>query len=332
MMNRPSRQVEAIRSHLQEIGTASWIDGARRWWPSYLFHCTDIRNVVSILKSGELLSRAQVNRTSSLEVDIAGSEIVAQTDLEWQEYVRLYFRPRTPTQFRNEGFRPRSEWAYNAHCPVPVYLLFDSVSVLSMESSHFTDGNAASSQASPAQSIDALRQIPFQLVYHDSWFDPDDRDKIVYHRNAEVLIPQRLALDHLRIICCRSQAEYETLLYLLAPSTRRRWVDRIGVQPQMRLFNNRWTFVERADMSDQELVLRFNKGSQSPGPFDARLDLQTTGPKTYYWRDQSFQTKPNNVLRFSLANISNADDYVARFFLDEQLAFASRRQVDYLPF
>ena len=59
-----------------------------------------------------------------------------------------------------------------------------------------------------------------------TWFDPDERDKIVYHRNAEVLIPQRLGLEALLAIICRSQAEYQTLLYLLALwHARSRWVD-----------------------------------------------------------------------------------------------------------
>ena len=70
-----------------------------------------------------------------------------------------------------------------------------------------------------------LKLIPFDLVYHDTWFYPSDRDQVIYHRNAEVLVPQRMGLENLRYIGCRSNAEYKTLLHLLPPGTRSDWVE-----------------------------------------------------------------------------------------------------------
>ena len=243
MKTRSSTEVSQIRRHLHRLKQESWLGSARRWWPNYLFHCTDIQNVVQILKSGELLSRREAKETGQLRVDIAAPEIIDQTEDEWLDYVRLYFRPRTPTQYNNEGFRPKEQWRYGAHCPVPVYFLFDSLSILSRAECRFTDGNLAAG-AVPTSRIDQLRQIPFNMVYHDMWFDPSQHSTIVFHRNAEVLVPQRLDLGAVRLICCRSQAEYEALLYLLPPGTRSRWVKRIGVQSRLNLFFNRWTFVE----------------------------------------------------------------------------------------
>ena len=68
----------------------------RRWWPNYLFHCTDIRNVVSILKSGELLSRVQVDKADCLAVDIAGPAIIAQTDPEVARSCTAVLPPQDP--------------------------------------------------------------------------------------------------------------------------------------------------------------------------------------------------------------------------------------------
>ena len=67
MIQRPRREIAAIRRHLEDVKKASWLDQARLWWPDYLFHCTDIRNVVNILKSGELLSRVQAKIPKALQ-------------------------------------------------------------------------------------------------------------------------------------------------------------------------------------------------------------------------------------------------------------------------
>ena len=323
-----------VKSHLSSLKQESWLGSARRWWPDYLFHCTDIRNVVNILNSGELLSRIQARATGQLQVDIAAPDIIDQTSAKWQDYVRLYFRPRTPTQYNNEGFRPKGQWDRDAHCPVPVYLLFDAVSVLSRAECLFTDGNVAAS-AVPMDSVHQLRQVPFHWVYHDTWFPPSDRSDIVYHRNAEVLVPRRLDLGAVRWVFCRSQAEYETLLHLLPAGTRTRCVKKIGVQPTLNLFHNRWTFVQQTEMSSEQLILRFNPVSNTPGPFDARVEIievMTAGPKTFRWYKEQFQTRPGCDLGLALPNRRNSQGYMVRFFLDEQLAFASRYQEEDLPF
>ena len=106
MTLRPPVEVSRIREHVAALKGAPWLGQARAWWPNCLFHCTDIRNVVRILNSGELLSRVQAKASNTLEIDIASSDVIARTALEWQDYVRLYFRPKTPTQYNNEGFRP----------------------------------------------------------------------------------------------------------------------------------------------------------------------------------------------------------------------------------
>ena len=224
---RSKAEVTALRSHIDSLSSTAWIDPARSWWPRHLFHCTDILNVVNILKAGELLSRIRAKRSDILAKDIAAPAIIDATSEEMQDYVRLYFRPRTPTQYNNEGFRPIDSIRLGAHCPVPIYLLFDSIAVLSRQDCLFTDGNVASG-ATPMKTIDELVAMPFQHIYHDRRFDPAYRPKIVYHRNAEVLIPQRLDLRAVQNIFCRSQAEYETLLNLLPTAARSRWASKIA--------------------------------------------------------------------------------------------------------
>ena len=329
---RPQTELSELRNHIDDLSQASWLGSARKWWPYHLFHCTDILNVVNILKSGELLSRTQAKQSSSLIVDIAAPSIIDNTNPDWQEYVRLYFRPRTPTQYNNEGFRPIEQRSYGAHCPVPVYLLFEAATVLARRDCLFTDGNLAAG-AQPKRTINELRQMPFQLIYHDSWFDPVYRSTIVYHRNAEVLIPQRLDLRAVRSVFCRSQAEYETLLNLLPLSTRNRWADKIGVAPQLHLFNSRWSFVQQVELTDQRLLFRFNQNTKTPGPFVASVEIHEwlrVGSQRYIWNNSQFQA--DSVLELTLSNLSNPYDYSVRLHLDDQLAFQGRHQDYHLPF
>ncbi|MCK4449304.1 MAG: DUF4433 domain-containing protein, partial [Anaerolineae bacterium] len=77
--------------------------GPLSWWPRYVYHFTDVRNAASIIQSGHLYSRAGAERRNLMKIDNASPQIIQQTRPEHLEYVRLYFRPRTPTQYRNEG-------------------------------------------------------------------------------------------------------------------------------------------------------------------------------------------------------------------------------------
>jgi len=266
-----------------------------------------------------------------LLVDIASPTVIKATDAEWLDYVRLYFRPRTPTQYRNEGMRPTDQRELGgAHCPVPVCLLFDSVSVLARSDSLYTDGNLASGSI-PKSSGSELGNMPFNLIYHESAFEPQDRTEIVYHRHAEILIPERLDLKALRLIVCRSQAEYETLLYLLPAKASLNWVPKIAVRPNLRLFNSKWTFVEQVAMDSEKIIFRFNKGSLTPGPFRIRVQirLNNSGRSTEWGKDDF---AADNVLFLSLKNLARPTDYLVSLELDGDLAFANRYQVDDLPF
>ena len=296
----------------------------RQWWPAYLFHCTDISNAVNILRQGEILSRSQAINTNQLALDIASPEIIEHTDPQWQDYVRMYFRPRTPTQYRNEGFRPLSQRALGSNCPVPVYFIFDSLTILSWSNCLFSDGNLGTTGTTAEGGIAFLKQIPFDKVYHVGPFSRSDTNNIVYHRNAEVLVPERMGLDSLRYIGCRSPAEYETLLYLLPPDTLSRWVGKIGVGS--RLFNREWTFVERVEMSGERLIFRLNRSTRTPGPFDVRLELEESN----YWHNSEYQC--NGALNLPLSNLRDPNGYTIRLFLDDQLAYANRYQGDDLPF
>ena len=307
------------------------MDPARRQWPLYLFHCTDVLNVVNVLTTGMLLGRAQAQRSGNLRVDIAAPDIIDNTDSEWQEYVRLYFRPRTPTQYRNEGFRPVDKLELGAHCPVPVYLLFDAYEILSRQDSLFTEGNLAAG-TEPMRSVVDLTRMPFEKIYHDTRFEPQERSQIVFHRNAEVLIPRRLGIRNVKLILCRSQAEYETLRNLLPPRAWDRWASKVGVDPRLNLFHRQWSFVEQVELAAENVLFRFNQSATTPGPFTARVDISVpsaTSSQRYHWRDEALVA--NNMLDLSLSKIGNPTDYSISLYLDDHVAFQGRHEAYDLP-
>ncbi len=329
MTSQEKPDAREIRQHLDALKKAPWLGSDRSWWPNYVFHCTDIRNAVKILKTGELLSRAELS--SQQFTDIASPEIIGQTDERWKDYVRLYFRPRTPTQYDNEGFRPKSKLVLGAHCPVPIYFFFNAKSVISHKETLFSNGNLGAPGAIGMRTAEQFKQLPFEKIYHNVAFSPEQRSEIIYHRNAEVIFPKRLDLGALELIFCRSEAEYETLIFLLPPSIKNRWVGKIGLGIKQNLFFRTWTFVEKVELNRTRAVFHFNKGSETPGPFLARVEVIEAGTNLQYKKEKD-QFIAEDALTLSLPSLANSEDYLIRLFLDDGLAYANRYQEERLPF
>ncbi|MBC8263054.1 MAG: DUF4433 domain-containing protein [Anaerolineales bacterium] len=299
------------------------------WWPRYVYHFTDIHNAASIIQSGYLYSRAEVERRGLMRVDNASSEIMEQTRPEHLKFVRLYFRPRTPTQYRNEGIRPinRRELG-GAHCPVPIYFCFDALTVLALDDTEFSNGNMGSPRASHSSERDFFLSIPFYLVFHNRWFTPDERDEIIFHRNAEVLVPDSLLLTPaLKFIACRSAAERQTLLHLLPADLRRQWLPRIRLGEQG-LFERKWTYVEEVITVDGKIVFRFNPNTRTPGPFQVSFSYREAGKgPERTWEVE--QAALNNLLRI---RVPGAVWGTVTLHLDDALAFADTLDFEEIPF
>ena len=111
------------------------------------------------------------------------------TDEKWKNCVRLYFRPRTPTQYQVEGFRPQGQLgSLQAHMPVPVFFLFEAKDILTRAGTRFSAGNLAASRVVGEDAV-YFESIPFQKVYHDSWMAEGEKGNIKFHRHAEVIVP-----------------------------------------------------------------------------------------------------------------------------------------------
>jgi hypothetical protein len=173
----------------------------------------------------------------------------------------MYFRPRTPTQYWMEGILTPEQVARanGAHCPVPVFLLFDSRELFTRRGVQFTDGNMArAGQYRIGDSADFLRSIPFTSVYHDGSMydlDADARREVIFRRNAEIVVENEMDLDTLKFIMCRTGSERDTLIELLGDAAGQ-WIDRIKIcPPTTPMFYRGGMFVESARLVGDHVLI-----------------------------------------------------------------------------
>jgi hypothetical protein len=314
-----------IRQHIQ-----TWSNrlGNLNWWPRYVYHFTDVHNAVSIIQSRYLYSRLEVERQGLMQVDNASPTVIQHTHPEHLKYVRLYFRPRTPTQYRNEGIRPLDRRELGAHCPIPIYFCFDAFTVLTLDETKFSNGNMGSPRAVHSPERDFFLNIPFHLVFHNRSFTPEEREEIIFRRNAEVLIPHRLILEPaLKFIACRSVAERQTLLHLLPIGLASRWASRIRLG-EPGIFERRWTYVEEVVTVDDQVIFRFNPSTRIPGPFNVRFTYKEEGTELERI-GQNQKTTLNGPLPI---RIPGARWGTATLHLDDSLAFAGLLLFEEIPF
>ena len=116
------------------------------WWPRFAFHYTDVTNAVSILSEGTLFSRTDAQRFHIMQNDNASRQVIDMTNSNVVSMVRFYFRPLTPTQYYNEGYKHpalRYDGDENANTPVPIFFLFDLASILSLPEVQFSETSQA---------------------------------------------------------------------------------------------------------------------------------------------------------------------------------------------
>lgn len=181
--------------------------------PKYLYHFSDIENIIGILESGYLYSRNYAIEKELMKNDNANQNVIKITDDQHKNYVRLYFRPRTPTQYHNEGIKSEyRDYEVEGHSPIPIFLLFSSKKMLSREDTKFVGKNLALKPVIK-NTIDDLLKFDFEKIFHNGPIG-GDRD-IIEKRHAEVLINEKCDLANLELIVVRSSAEKETLINLL---------------------------------------------------------------------------------------------------------------------
>jgi hypothetical protein len=311
-------EIEAL---MRDLARAPWLGEARASWPLHLFRSDDVQAAASILNGGVIYSRLRAQEFGVLTHDSASPSVIEHSP-EWcKRCVRLYFRPRTPTEYQSEGFRPSDQLPLGAHRPMPVVMVFDAIPVITAAGAIFTDGNAAKAECKRGSDAVFLRTIPFEKVYHVGPVAEPKKREIIFRRCAEVLVEDEVTLDKLRRIYCRSQAEYETLMGLLSSAARARHAKRLGVSAGMHY--RLWTFVESAALSQERVHLRFSPSTRTPGPFKAEAQILVEGRVRGTWRDDSYQADSELVLSLRGLRPFARAGYRVVLTLDGSIAYAN---------
>ena len=301
------RNASAFRREITKLRSEDWL-GSRYWWTYFLFYFTDIHSVVTMLENEEILSPHS-----------AGGNF----NTRWDKFVRLYFRPRTPGLYRSEGFRPVGKIGED-YCSIPVYLLFDFEAVLCHPDSRFSDGDpnrTKKTYKTPAY----FRDLPFDLIYHDSWFMPDERDEIMRSREAQVIIPERMGLESLQFIWVRSSAEYETLRSLLSGDVWRKWRDKITARTDFQLFNQKWVYVHDVALDETEIRFRFNPCERGDDcePFHLQVFITQEDAIVHEWQNEAFAFDGKDLV---LTLPETMRDYQVQLLIDGELAYSGEHQ------
>jgi hypothetical protein len=287
-------------------------------WPRSLYRVDDVRAAAGILNNGILYSRTRAQQLGMLAHDSAAPSVIGNSAPWIKDYVRLYFRPKTPTEYRSEGFRPKAQIEMGAHRPMPVVLVFEAYPILAADGTRFTNGNAATRAVSFGETASFLRTIPFSRVYHEGALKTDEKSAITFHRCAEVLVPGHLNLTCLRRILCRSQAELETLLDLIEPAKLPIFAQMVGVSNNVHL--KRWTFLESVEKGSELIVFRFSPFTSTPEPFDVHVTFESLqGPQRAFWKQENFRANSSQPLTLAALNLGS---YRVRLTLDGELAYS----------
>ena len=213
----------------------------------YAYHYTDATNAASILSEGFIYSRQEAIKRKLMHNDNASSSVIGNTLDSSKDYVRFYFRPLTPTQFYNEGYKPlqiRYEHDANANVPMPIFFIFNLEEMLQDKNIFFSEvSRAGYSPGSLKQGLTDFQTLPFDKIYSDG--SQTDREMVKY-RHAELACRNKFPIDaYLAAIVCRTEAEKNTFLSYLPHDIYQKYKNKIQVEGNtLKLFERNGLFVE----------------------------------------------------------------------------------------
>lgn len=243
-----------IKNNCEKISAVSW-------WPGYAYHYTDVTNAVEILKHECMFSRIEAGLLSVMVNDNASRQVIDNTLYETKAFVRFYYRPKTPTQYYNEGYKhPQIRFGEdkNANVPVPVFFAFRLEDVLRTKGIMFSEKTLAGAGSILYTSEDDFDKLAFDRIYSDG---PMQNVEDKMYRQAEIVIRDRFRLEWCRpLIYCRNQVERNTLLMMLKKENRdlyNIYRDKIRVHSQDMYYNN-GLYVADVNLDKSTLAIQFS--------------------------------------------------------------------------
>lgn len=260
-----------------------------QWWPNYFYHFTDIHNAIGIIDKEWIYDRSTALEKSLMLSDNASESVINATVEQSKHYGRLYFRPLTPTQYHNEGYKPpfARNRNVNASCPIPVFFCLDAEKTLHTEGIQFVEcGLAGNMHREMMSGEDAYGRLHFDKIYHNGAHEVGS--DITQFRHSEIIREGGIPVDELiSYIVCRTLAEKQTLLYMLQhqlPYKYKKYYKRIIYNPQLNMFFNNGIFIQavyalrnglRIDLNDANMRI----GRENALGNDIKVEINI------YWTD-----------------------------------------------
>lgn len=232
-----------------------------KWWTKYAFHYTDITNALSILQEGMLYSRLEAQTKHLMKNDNASYQVIDMTSSRAQSYVRFYFRPLTPTQYNNEGYKhPSLRFSLDPHAnvPVPIFFAFDLKKFLTDPKVTFSETGQAGYGAPRFSGEEQFACLPFEKIYSDGYVEEDERK----YRHAELSYPNAYPIGNsLEAILCRNEFEQSMLFSLLKNtdlSLFYKYKHMIKVCRE-KMFEKNGLFIQGINLNNQTLTFQFSE-------------------------------------------------------------------------
>ena len=155
---------------------------------------THIDNLDSIFKYGLLahnnphkkkdISNQEVNERRNHKESIYGRKV--------HDYVPFYFNPRNAMMYKNKNKNI-------------VILCFDKNLIYS-SGALFTNKNASTNSVKYYNNINDLKEINWDYVWSESWYNKEDSFNIKQSMMSEVLVYQNVSIKYLEAIICKDQS------------------------------------------------------------------------------------------------------------------------------
>lgn len=183
-------------------------------------HYTDFINFLDIMNTGKLLSRNEALKRGF--IDAAEQSVIDKTSEKVKEYVRFYYKEKTPTIYDNEGIKVDNSLP---HMPIPVLLLFNE-NIINHKNIAFTSGCGGSKYSQITNNLQTAMNFDWKTVFNRGWI-PTDEDSImilgydsnkanvINKRNAEFLFNKEIDIKHIKKIIFRSPADKKHAIFIL---------------------------------------------------------------------------------------------------------------------
>ncbi len=322
------------------------------WWPRFAFHYTDVTNAVSILNTGTLFSRTDAKRLHIMRNDNASRQVIDMTSSGAVSFVRFYFRPLTPTQYYNEGYKHpsiRYDGDEMANIPVPIFFLFDLEGILSLRNTQFSEISMAGNGTALCSGVEAFSKLNFDAIYSNGVANFEQNKA---YRQAEIVHSGPLPIDnYLKTILCRSTQDQITLLNLMRKQNRLAYEKnkrKIKVYKKD-TFQNNGLCVENCAFHNNSLSITFGDSSQKSYYMNSMMHKQnldflrpihvkivciwSNTRSTVY--QEAFTTQidyshPSPIMIKNMPMIQNAREIGVQIFFDDKMVCYYRQPLDFV--